>query len=579
MATSCVALAAVSFITGLTLNSVTTDVPTLHVVGYASITSVVGALTAIAVYGFQRKALMVAAFILVFVTVVAATESFTSSGGDLFALTETVAFLLPQVGVAAGIVVGAVAMVVTIAGLLHKTGLIIGIVMVTLGSSIAFTSDGALNGAETVPVRFSLVVSVAMFQIYAIYQVWRKDDRFASMKEFSVQLCALFGTRFDGADLTGASFVEAELAGAHFRNANLFRAKWRSAKGLDECVFDSDSILKQSVVRELLTTGNGRNRSYVRIDLHGADLENVNFTDANLREANCVGAMFKGATLTGACIEAWNIDISTNLEGVDCRYVFLKEQADEKGGRKRRPADPARTFESGEFAKLYTKAIHQMEILLKNRLPPSAIGKTIREFQYLHPDVRVTKVEDLGEDILLGLELPLGTDELVLDRDMVRLWKQRCHLLEQHNRDLAKILQTPRINIQQSGGVMTSKIVQDVSIQNSQVASLINDDVSQNTQTFTQSDGDSAVLAEALDRLTAAVTESKAITAPEKLEATQQIATVAKAAESPKDADWKAAAGKALDRLSALLAKAPDLVKLVEVTHKAWESVAKGIGL
>ena len=90
-------------------------------------------------------------------------------------------------------------------------------------------------------------------------------------------------------------------------------------------------------------------------DLSEASLKQANLEEANLREVLAIGTDFVGATLTGACLESWNIDHTTNLEHIDCEYVFLLEHPNALGHRERRPHDPDAVFDPGDFAKLYKK--------------------------------------------------------------------------------------------------------------------------------------------------------------------------------------------------------------------------------
>jgi hypothetical protein len=305
-----------------------------------------------------------------------------------------------------------------------------------------------------------------------------------------------------------------------------------------------------------------------------------------------LGCDFETADLTGACIESWNIDATTNFRGVQCRYIFLLERADERGSRKRRPADPERTFEPGEFEKLYAKVLEQMEILLKKGLSPDSMRGAFRELQEKHPDVRLNKLEDRDTHVMVGLAFPPEANEADVDQTLFSSWETRYRLataqnrlLTAHYQDLKEIViaaSAAGVNVQLVGGnQMEDKSIHvrgSLNIQNSQLGSLTGD-VHQLTQTLSQAGTSSADLGGVLDKLVAAITDSKAISAPERHEAVQQVATVAEAAKAPKDAGWQAAAGKALDRLTAVLGKAPDLVKLVEVTQRAWEAVTTNMEL
>jgi uncharacterized protein (DUF697 family)/tellurite resistance protein len=113
------------------------------------------------------------------------------------------------------------------------------------------------------------------------------------------------------------------------------------------------SILEMPQVRRLLVTGTGRQQSFTELDLRGANLQDADLAGADLRDTNlaeatleranlegaslvrtnAIGADFRQARLTGACIVDWNIDSATQLDGVDCRYVFRSGSARQFGSR------------------------------------------------------------------------------------------------------------------------------------------------------------------------------------------------------------------------------------------------------
>jgi uncharacterized protein YjbI with pentapeptide repeats/uncharacterized protein (DUF697 family) len=158
----------------------------------------------------------------------------------------------------------------------------------------------------------------------------------------AVALSAMGGTRLKQANLTRANFVKAQLGSTDLRQVFMSQTRFYQAEKLD-CARVGRSILQQPEVLKLLVTLDGQGQSFVEADLSGADLQT-----ADLREANLVGANLKGANLsranleganllrvnaiaadlnqaklTGACIADWNIDASTQLSEVDCRYIYL----------------------------------------------------------------------------------------------------------------------------------------------------------------------------------------------------------------------------------------------------------------
>jgi uncharacterized protein YjbI with pentapeptide repeats len=238
----------------------------------------------------------------------------------------------------------------------------------------AETFAGVVADAVGVSVSVGITVAILLMVLYCSRRALRSDEKFELRSSFGIAFAALGGTRFYGSDLTGANFTGAVLKSTNFRAATLTHVCWHTAQKLD-CARVGNSILTNAAVLELLTSRNGYKKSYVDANLRGADLNGVNLNaadlkladlseatlqqanlrDANLREVLAIGTDFTEAYLTGACLEAWDIDHTTKLNGVDCQYIFLLEHPTELGSRERRPHDPDEVFKPGDFEKLYSR--------------------------------------------------------------------------------------------------------------------------------------------------------------------------------------------------------------------------------
>ena len=144
-------------------------------------------------------------------------------------------------------------------------------------------------------------------------------------------------------------------------------------------------------MRQLLITRDGYKQSYV-----GANLEAANL---------------KGVNLTAACLEAWNIDSTTILDGVDCQYLFLLEKPDAKGSRERRPHHPDDLFQPGDFEKLYKQMINVVQILLRNGINQEAFAAAFQQPMESNPEISPNAVQGLerkGNMTLTGSTLNLG---------------------------------------------------------------------------------------------------------------------------------------------------------------------------
>jgi Pentapeptide repeats (8 copies)/CHAT domain len=165
-------------------------------------------------------------------------------------------------------------------------------------------------------------------------------------------------------------------------------------------------------VRDLLISHRGSYQSYAgRIlkgaYLAGADLQGTDFTEAELSHAVLVGAQLEGtnltrsqaigtqfqqARMTAACLESWNIDSTTQLDGIHCEYIYLLNVQQE-----RRPSDGV--FRSGEFTKLFREVINTIDLIFNNGIDWKAFSFSFQQLQidYAAHDSMVRSVENKGE--------------------------------------------------------------------------------------------------------------------------------------------------------------------------------------
>jgi uncharacterized protein YjbI with pentapeptide repeats len=128
---------------------------------------------------------------------------------------------------------------------------------------------------------------------------------------------------------------------------------------------------KNPEIKPDLNGTNLRGASLSRTDLRGANLSKTNLSRTQALDTN-----FEEATFTGACIEDWNINSQTNLNNIICDYVFLK-----KNQQERRPSDPNKNFEPGEFTKLFQKALETVDLIFSEGIDWQAF---LFSFEKLH---------------------------------------------------------------------------------------------------------------------------------------------------------------------------------------------------
>ncbi len=208
------------------------------------------------------------------------------------------------------------------------------------------------------------------------------------------------------------------------------------------------SNLQDPRVRQLLTTLDGIDQDFTHADLRGANLAgaklhraqlkgaNLNgallssaeLHGANLTEANCIATDFTAAHLTGACLEAWNIDSTTLLKDIDCQYVFLREHPDPRGDRERRPHNPDKDFQPGDFEKFFKDMLDTVQLLIRNGVNPDSFKAAFQSILAAHPDITPDSIQGFerkGDDVLVTIQVPDGTDKAAIERTWDEVYDAR----------------------------------------------------------------------------------------------------------------------------------------------------------
>lgn len=202
----------------------------------------------------------------------------------------------------------------------------------------------------------------------------------AVLKEANLSGVVLFLSDLSGANLTRANLIGAELIGTNLRRTNLSGADLSEANlsraNLSGADLSGADLFETKLFETNLSGANLSGADLSGADLSGADLSgaylffailrNTDLFGSNLREANLlqsqvIYANFHSATFTGACIEDWLINNTTNLDGVICEYIYL-----DVNKKERRPING--NFEPGEFASLYKKIIENTDLIISKTL-------------------------------------------------------------------------------------------------------------------------------------------------------------------------------------------------------------------
>ncbi|MEM6452681.1 MAG: CHAT domain-containing protein [Cyanobacteria bacterium P01_D01_bin.105] len=256
-----------------------------------------------------------------------------------------------------------------------------------------------------------VILEIAIAGAYVASRVLAKDERFELIQNIATTLTTLGGTTFHCANLTEANCTLTRLKCTDLSKATLKRTNFYNAQQLDTSKLNG-TILESTPVRRLAVSKNGHQQNYQNLNLQGinltdAELSNANFTESNLNEATLVRAVllaanltkvqsigtdFQRAQLTGACIEAWNINNSTQLTDIDCQYLYLRNHQQE-----RRPSSGF--FEPGEFAQLFQEVIDTIDLLFQNGVNWQALNTMLAQANQTQPQTQEIQSSQLSQSL------------------------------------------------------------------------------------------------------------------------------------------------------------------------------------
>jgi uncharacterized protein YjbI with pentapeptide repeats len=183
------------------------------------------------------------------------------------------------------------------------------------------------------------------------------------------------------------------------------------------CAYFSETKLSQAVLVEADFKG-----SYlINADFSGADLSR-----ANLYAVQALGANFIGATFTGAYIENWSIDVTTNLSDVICNYVYLREEQQE-----RRPSSG--NFKPGEFIKLFQKVLETVDLIFADGIDWDAFAYSFKKVEVENQGAQldVQSIEKKGDGVLLvRVSVSLDTDKAKIHSNFMQSYEFAHKALE-----------------------------------------------------------------------------------------------------------------------------------------------------
>lgn len=326
------------------------------------------------------------------------------------------------------------------------------IITITEFSAILIAIAGVFTGVIAITLEKNQFLQGTdagiLFSCFALYLIYDADQKKEPLKLFHSLGTRLNGwggsTQFAFATLKNVDFSHADLKYARFKDAIIEGCQFHHAKNSDLSITDT-TPLEVSKVRKLMMTGAISDKNFANLDLRGLDFSGLdlhefnfananlsfanfsgcNLKNANLSEVNAVGTCFNETQMTGACIKNWNIDTRTELNNIECDYVFLAENQQQRN-------PPEDVFATGEFSKLYQHVADTIDFIVHSRAELEALSTAIEMIRVEadNEEIFVQSIERKENSIVVKLKAPPEFDR----QEVFKKVKQLQGELEQANR-------------------------------------------------------------------------------------------------------------------------------------------------
>ncbi|MEI3650253.1 MAG: pentapeptide repeat-containing protein [Dolichospermum lemmermannii FEM_B0920] len=483
---------------------------------------------------------------------------------------------------------------------------------------------------------FALFITFS-FILFSIFIAWRIEGRYDKdswLDLYITALCTLKGTSFHSANLINADFTGAILKNTDFSKANIRRTRFYKAKQLNFARVD-DTILTNPAVLNLLVSCNGREKSYAGANLRGANLIGADLKEANFNNADIMGATFQGANLeganltvtqaigtdftkaqmTGTCVEAWNIENTTILDDVDCRFVYLLEFPKlGTDNRERRPSSGE--FQPGEFTKLFEEVLNTVDLIFRDGIDWKAFVNAFEKLQVKNGDTElyIKGIDNKGDGVfVVKVAVPDNADKEKIHSDFTQNYqlalaaveeKYKAELQAKDNEiviyrqksaemtEIVKLLANKPINVQVDNKVENKNMTNDSS-RKVEIGSIGGDfnasgqalNLGEISGTVTNTinelpsapEPDKPGIKELLTQLKTAIESDTDLKPKDKEKALKQVKALAEAAQNPQEK--QDLADTAITMLKGVVSNLPTAAKLVEECGKLLPIISGFLGL
>jgi uncharacterized protein YjbI with pentapeptide repeats len=278
--------------------------------------------------------------------------------------------------------------------------------------------------------------------------------------------------------------------------------EWRQKNHGIEIELSEAELIAADLYRADLSRANLSGADLYGANLDAADLSGADLNAANLHEANALNTNFTRANLTGVCIKDWHINAGTIFEEVICDYIYYTyyDSGYEITYQERRPHDPNKIFNTGDFQRLIETARETVDLIFSDGIDWKAFLESFHGLQIESENGELSIAGILKKrdgTFVIQIDAPQNTDKAELEKRFYQKYNkllqqakdyyQKLQLTERdiqsYQRENAKLMKIIELQASQSvinanniGSVNSGQIIGD----NNKFAGILNEAEQQN---------------------------------------------------------------------------------------------------
>ena len=135
-----------------------------------------------------------------------------------------------------------------------------------------------------------------------------------------------------------------------------------------------------------LENSNLEKASLIGCNLSESNLRGTNLSHAKLAEAQFYSSDLRNAVLTGAFIENWGISTDTQLTGIECDCIYMRLPTEQDPDPCRKPDNRNESFRPGDFEDFITPIVKTLELYQDPNIDLRDVASTYRTIDLFHHD-------------------------------------------------------------------------------------------------------------------------------------------------------------------------------------------------